>query len=140
MKQQYHKEDLERLSLEAIKEHNLIFVDDIATYLPCSRSTFYNRTLHKLDTIKDALIENRVKLKVSLRNKWFQSDSPPLQIALMKLVSTDDERRSMSTSFMETKQKHKVEDLREFTDEQLLDMMKDEQEDNKEGGEDDTTT
>ena len=50
----------------------------------------------------------------------------------MKLVSTDDERRSMSTSFMETKQKHKVEDLREFTDEQLLDMMKDEQDDQEE--------
>jgi len=49
----------------------------------------------------------------------------------MKLISSDDERRAMSTSFMETKQKHKVEDLREFTDEELLDMMKDEEQDDQ---------
>ena len=88
--------------------------------------------MDKVDAIKDSLVKNRVELKVAMRNKWFKSDSPPLQIALMKLISSDDERRAMSTSFMETKQKHKVEDLREFTDEELLDMMKDDEQDNQE--------
>jgi hypothetical protein len=88
--------------------------------------------LDKVDAIKDSLVKNRVELKVAMRNKWFKSDSPPLQIAVLKLISSDDERRSISTSFMETKQKHKVEDLREFTDEELLDMMKDDEQDNQE--------
>ena len=131
MSKAYNTEELLRQSLEAIEKHKLVFIDDISTYLPCSRATFYNHQLDKVDAIKDSLVKNRVELKVAMRNKWFKSDSPPLQIALMKLISSDDERRAMSTSFMETKQKHKVEDLREFTDEQLLDMMKDEEQDDQ---------
>ncbi len=131
MSKAYDTKELLRQSLEAIEKHKLVFIDDISTYLPCSRATFYNHQLDKVDAIKDSLVKNRVELKVAMRNKWFKSDSPPLQIALMKLISSDDERRAMSTSFMETKQKHKVEDLREFTDEQLLDMMKDEEQDDQ---------
>lgn len=131
MSKAYNTEELLRQSLEAIDKHKLVFIDDISTYLPCSRATFYNHQLDKVDAIKDSLVKNRVELKVAMRNKWFKSDSPPLQIALMKLISSDDERRAMSTSFMETKQKHKVEDLREFTDEELLDMMKDEEQDDQ---------
>ena len=131
MSKAYNTEELLRQSLEAIEKHKLVFIDDISTYLPCSRATFYNHQLDKVDAIKDYLVKNRVELKVAMRNKWFKSDSPPLQIALMKLISSDDERRAMSTSFMETKQKHKVEDLREFTDEELLDMMKDEEQDDQ---------
>lgn len=131
MSKAYNTEELLRQSLEAIEKHKLVFIDDISTYLPCSRATFYNHQLDKVDAIKDSLVKNRVELKVAMRNKWFKSDSPPLQIALMKLISSDDERRAMSTSFMETKQKHKVEDLREFTDEELLDMMKDEEQDDQ---------
>ena len=131
MSKAYNTEELLRQSLEAIEKHKLVFIDDISTYLPCSRATFYNHQLDKVDAIKDSLVKNRVELKVAMRDKWFKSDSPPLQIALMKLISSDDERRAMSTSFMETKQKHKVEDLREFTDEELLDMMKDEEQDDQ---------
>ncbi len=131
MSKSYDTKELLRQSLKAIEKHKLVFIDDISTYLPCSRATFYNHQLDKVDAIKDSLVKNRVELKVAMRSKWFKSDSPPLQIALMKLISSDDERRAMSTSFMETKQKHKVEDLREFTDEELLDMMKDEEQDNQ---------
>ena len=140
MSKSFNTEELLSQSLEAIDKHKLIFIDDISTYLPCSRATFYNHQLDKVDDIKDSLIKNRVELKVAMRNKWFKSDSPPLQIALMKLISSDDERRAMSTSFMESKQNHKVEDLREFSDEELIEMMKSKEEDEQEGGEDDPTT
>ena len=140
MSKSFNTKELLRQSLEAIENHKLIFIDDISTYLPCSRATFYNHQLDKVDDIKDSLVKNRVELKVAMRNKWFKSDSPPLQIALMKLISSDDERRAMSTSFMESNQNHKVEDLREFSDEELIEMMKSKEEDNQEGGEDDPTT
>jgi hypothetical protein len=140
MSNAYNTEELLRQSLEAIEKHKLIFIDDISTYLPCSRATFYNHQLDKVDDIKDSLVKNRVELKVAMRNKWFLSDSPPLQIALMKLISSDDERRSMSTSFMETKQKHQMEDLKEFSDEELVEMMKSKEIDDQKGGEHDSIT
>ena len=48
-------------SLKAIKKHELVFIYDVITYLPCSRSLFYEKNLDKLDEIKEALAENKSK-------------------------------------------------------------------------------
>ena len=116
--------DLIKKSLEAIKKHELVFVYDIIAYLPCSRSLFYEKNLDKLDEIKDALAENKSKIKQKLRSKWGESNAPALQLAYYKLLAEDTERKALSTSYMETKQKHQTEDLSKFTDTELLDMMK----------------
>jgi len=58
---------------------------------------------------------------------WRQKayDIPPaLQLAYYKLLAEDVERKALSTSYMETKQKHQTEDLSKFTEAELLDMMK----------------
>ncbi|TXI90605.1 MAG: hypothetical protein E6Q36_01190 [Chryseobacterium sp.] len=99
--EKYKTEDLERLSLEAIEKFKLFFVEDIIPYLPCSRSLFYDRSLDKLDTIKDALTKNKVQLKVSMRSKWYKSDNATLQMALMKLICSEDERKRLSVSYTE---------------------------------------
>jgi hypothetical protein len=69
--------------------------------LPCCRATFYNLGLDKLDTIKDALEQNKIETKNSMRAKWYKSDNATLQIALMKLISSDEERRKMSQNYNE---------------------------------------
>jgi hypothetical protein len=92
----YNRDELESLSLEVIHKHKLFFIDDIVAYLPCSRATFYNLELDKLDSIKTALTQVKTNLKVSMRSKWFRSENPTLQLALMKLVSTDEELRKLS--------------------------------------------
>ena len=99
--QQYNKKDIEAKSLKAIKEHRLFFINDIPAYLPCCRATFYNLGLDKLDTIKDALEQNKIETKNSMRAKWYKSDNATLQIALMKLISSDEERRKMSQNYNE---------------------------------------
>jgi hypothetical protein len=98
---QYKKKDIEAKSLKAIKEHRLFFINDIPAYLPCCRATFYNLGLDKLDTIKDALEQNKIETKNSMRAKWYKSDNATLQIALMKLISSDEERRKMSQNYNE---------------------------------------
>lgn len=138
MSKQYKTDELIELTLKAVKKHKLVFITDVVIYLPVSRATFYNHNLDKVDTIKEAIFENQVAMKMKLRSKWMESQAPVLQLALMKLISSDDERRALSTSFMETKQKHQVEDLSPFTDDQLIEMMKDQ--DTNQGGEDDSTT
>jgi hypothetical protein len=97
----YDKKKLEKQSLEAIAKHKLFFIDDIISYLPCSRATFYNYGLDKLDTIKDELTKQKTELKVAMRSKWYKSDNATLQMGLMKLVSTDEELRKLSMNHNE---------------------------------------
>lgn len=92
----YNKEELEKIALDAIEKHKLFFIEDIVAYMPCSRATFYNYELDKLDSIKSALLEVRTNLKVSMRSKWFRSENATLQLALMKLLANDEELRKLS--------------------------------------------
>jgi hypothetical protein len=92
----YDINELEKKSLEAIEKYKLFFIDDVVAYLPCSRATFYNHRLDKLDTIKDALTKVKTEIKVSMRSKWYQSTNPTLQMGLMKLISSDEELRKLS--------------------------------------------
>ena len=99
----HKKEDLINESLDAIKKYKLFFIEDVVAYISCSKSTFYNQKLHELDLIKDALTKNRIEIKVSMRNKWYNSESATLQIALMKLISSDDEAHRLNGSRQEIK-------------------------------------
>lgn len=92
----YKKADLEEQALKAIKDHNLMFVSDLMAYLPCSSKTFYNKGLQELQTIKEALEQNRIKTKNGLRAKWYNSDNATVQIALYKLISNDKEFGSLT--------------------------------------------
>ena len=99
----YDKKELERQSLEAIGKYKLIWIEEIVSYLPCSKQTFYDHGLDKLDTIKDAILKNRNDLKVGLRKKWYESENATTQIALYKLIGTDEESDRINS------QKQKVE-------------------------------
>jgi len=88
----YKKKELEKIALEAIKDDDdILFVRDLVSALPCSRSTFYNHKLDKLDTIVDAIEKNRISLCRELRGNWRKSENPTLQTNLYKLIADDDE-------------------------------------------------
>ena len=54
--------------IDVIKENNLFVITDIFSfYTGCSRATFYNNELDKLDSIKKALDDNKTKTKQSLK-------------------------------------------------------------------------
>ena len=95
---------------EAIVKHKLFFVDDIVAFLPCSKQTFYDFfpvESDKLDELKGLLEQNRVTLKVSMRSKWYTSNAPALQMALMKLIANPDELRRLSMTHQTTEQYEK---------------------------------
>jgi len=84
---------------EMIVKHKLFFVDDIVAFLPISKQTFYDFfpvQSDQLDELKDLLETNRTELKVSMRSKWYKSNAPALQMALMKLISTPEELKKLS--------------------------------------------
>lgn len=95
----YDKNELELKSLNIIEEKEIVFLDDLTTYLPCTRGTFYNLELNKLETIKDALETNKIRTKEKLRSKWLKSDNPTLQIALYKLLSNEMEYDKLANKF-----------------------------------------
>ncbi|MFM8759092.1 MAG: hypothetical protein ACKODS_06040 [Methylophilaceae bacterium] len=98
----YDPKQLEILALEAIDKHKLFFIEDVVSFLPCSRATFYNAGLDKLDSIKEAITKCKVEVKVQMRNKWFRSESPALQISLMKLIGTEEEAHRLNGSKQQT--------------------------------------
>ena len=97
----YDVKEIESLSIAAIKKHNLYFITDLIAYLPITKKTFYNYNLNESNEINAAIVENKIKTKVALRNKWFESDNPTLQISLMKLIADTDERKRLSTTYQD---------------------------------------
>lgn len=100
----YKTEELEKLSLKAIKKHDIVFIDELSSYLPCDRTTFYAHDLHKNNSIKEALLSNRVSQKAEIRKKWRLGDNPTTDIALYKLLATDEERDALSNARPEKKE------------------------------------
>ena len=108
----YKTEDLFNTAIEQIKKHKLFFIEDIIAFLPCRKSTFYEHFPNDSDYYKkmfEELERNRTELKVSMRSKWYKSNAPALQMALMKLIATPDELKRLSMQYNENNNTHNVE-------------------------------
>ena len=108
----YNTEDLFNTAKEAIIKNRLIFIEDIIAFLPCHKSTFYEHFPNESDNYKtmfDMLETNRTTLKVSMRSKWYTSNAPALQMALMKLIATPEELKKLSMQFIESENTNKNE-------------------------------
>jgi len=90
---------------EVIVKHKLFFIEDIVAFLPISKPTFYEYfdiDSNEFNELKELLETNRVSLKVSMRSKWYTSNAPALQMALMKLIASPEELRKLSMQFIES--------------------------------------
>ncbi len=97
----YKTKELEKKAIKAIKENKLIFIEEVVSYLPCSKPTFYEHKLNELDSIEALLNKNKDEMKATLRNKWYLSDNATLQITLYRLLCTDAERRKIAMNYNE---------------------------------------
>lgn len=95
----YDRKKIFEQAKEVIVKNKLFFIEDIVAFLPCAKQTFYDFfpvDSDELDELKELLNQNRTELKVSMRSKWYKSNAPALQMALMKLIATPDELRKLS--------------------------------------------
>jgi hypothetical protein len=100
----YDKKKIFEQAKELIEKNKLFFVEDITSLLPISKKTFYEYfpiESNESNTIKEMLDKNRVEVKSAMRSKWYKSDAPALQIALMKIISTDEEAHRLNGSRQE---------------------------------------
>lgn len=110
----YDRKKIFEQAKEVIVKHKLFFIDDIVAFLPCSNSTFYDffpANSEELDELKDLLNQNRTELKVSMRSKWYKSNAPALQMALMKLICTDEERKKLAMQYTENENNHTIDNF-----------------------------
>lgn len=98
----YDKKKIFEQAKEVIVKHKLFFVEDIVAFLPCDKTTFYKffpPESNELNELKELLNQNRTELKVSMRSKWYKSNAPALQMALMKLIATPEELKKLSMQY-----------------------------------------
>ena len=91
-------------AVKLAKEKKLFFIEDIIALLVISKATFYDYfkvDSNELNTIKEILEENRVEVKSAMRSKWYKSDNATLQVALMKIIATDEEAHRLNGSKMD---------------------------------------
>lgn len=95
----YDKKKIFEQAKEAIIKHKLFFIEDIVAFLPINKSTYYEffpLDSNESNELKEMLETNRIEIKSSMRSKWYKSENATLQMALMKLICTDDERKKLS--------------------------------------------
>ena len=101
----YDKQKIFQQAKEMIVKHKLFFIEDIVSFLPIGKTTFYDYfpiDSNETNDLKGLLETNRVELKVSMRSKWYKSNAPALQMALMKLIATPDELKKLSMQYVES--------------------------------------
>lgn len=100
----YKSNELFEEAIKQIREKKLFFIEDVVAFLPCSKPTFYDHfkiDSDEFNTIKEELEKNRIAVKANMRKKWYDSDNATLQVALMKLIGTDEERKNLSPSYID---------------------------------------
>lgn len=105
----YDRKKIFEQAKEMIVKHKLFFIEDIVAFLPCSKQTFYDFfpvNSDEMDELKGLLETNRTELKVSMRSKWYKSNAPALQMALMKLIATPDELKRLAMQYVESDNKN----------------------------------
>lgn len=91
----YSKKHLYDQALQAIEERNLFFMEDVIAFLPCDRATFYRKFPPKCDeynNIRRILETNKVRTKSAIRHRLFSMDNPTAQLALYRMIATQEER------------------------------------------------
>lgn len=106
----YDKQKIFEQAKEVTIKHKLFFIEDIVAFLPIAKKTFYEYfplDSNESNELKELLETNRVSLKVSMRSKWYTSNAPALQMALMKLIATPEELKKLSMQFIESENTNK---------------------------------
>ena len=103
----YTKEQIYNESLGLIESnHHICFLSDLFVLSSFDKGTFYNhikKDLNEFNDIKKALTSNKNKTKQLLRQKWFESKQPTLQLALYKLLSNRSEFERIASNNIDIK-------------------------------------
>ena len=90
-------------AIKVAETNKCFFIDQVVSFLPIVKSTFYDYFpvgSNESNSIKEILDKNKVEVKSAMYNKWFKSDNATLQIALMKLIASEEEAHRLNGTNM----------------------------------------
>jgi hypothetical protein len=102
----YDRQQVFEQAKEVVKEYSLYFIEDIVAYLPISKPTFYEffpLESNELNELKGLLEQNKIKMKVQLRQKLAKGEKAAEILALYKLICSDEERKALQMVYSENK-------------------------------------
>jgi len=102
----YDRNKIYQQALDLIEKKKLFFIEDVVCLLPISKPTFYDYfqiDSNELNTIKEVLEKNKIEIKNGLRNKWYNGNNPLTQMALYKLIGTEEEYHRIASTKTENK-------------------------------------
>jgi len=97
----YDRKKIFEQAKEVTVKNKLFFIEDIVAFLPIAKKTYYEYfpiDSDESNALKELLETNKTNVKVAMRSKWYKSDNPTLQVALMKIIATDDEAHRLNGS------------------------------------------
>lgn len=100
----YSTEELIEYALKAINDEDCTCIEEVVLYMPICKKTFYNKELHELPEIKEALEAKKIQLKKKMRRNWRNSDNATLQIADFKLMASDSELEKLTINKVKSDQ------------------------------------
>lgn len=123
----YDRDKIFKQAKTAIEKKNLFFIEDIVAFIPCNKDTFYRffpTNSDEYDTLKEALEQNKIRTKSSIRAKLYAGSRANELIALYKLICTDEERKSLSMTYQKVDYKKEDEDLSGLSNKELAERIK----------------
>jgi hypothetical protein len=117
-------------ALEISKEKKLTSFHDVYCFMGIGESTFYDHFPADSEGHKDiatSLRNNKVSMKVLMREKWLNSDNSALQLGLMKIIGTDEEAHRLNGTRVDLTSKDKAlgyVDPATISDKEKLEILK----------------
>lgn len=108
----YTKEYLLKKSLKVIEEHTPTTIEELISFLGCSKPTFYNKikiNSKEYEQIFDALKLAKLRVSNKLKAKIIESDNPTLIISGIKLYGSEDDRAALSQQNIDLKTSGKID-------------------------------
>lgn len=100
----HDKKKMYESALKKAKDSGVYFIEEVADLVGISRTTFYEYfplESDKMNAIKEVLIQNKSKDKAKIRDKLMASDKAAELLPLYKLIATSEERKKLSSSFID---------------------------------------
>lgn len=104
----YNPETLFNQAVNAIKENNLWFIEDVLAYLPICKNSFYRffpTNSEEYTQLRELLLINRTKTKIEIRKKLMMSERASELLAIYRLIGTKEERIKLMQNYVDVTSK-----------------------------------
>lgn len=100
----YNKQEIYKQAEKAIKDNNLYFIEDVVSWLPCDKTTFYRffqKESNEYNNLRALLEDNKIKTKSEIRGKLLNSHKAAELLALYRLICTPEEHKLLNQQYLD---------------------------------------